>query len=394
MLMSDILWLQFAWSFSQFSGELEHNITTHYTHRVSNTILIMCPPLPTKLPGGSTGSMINPMFFFDTKRKVLQQDHKLTTGDLSQVCDGRNWETFRDVANKTKSRTTAKKENIATDKTKASAGATDCADADTKSITMACYMPVSSRKENQEQYPPTMDHQDDKEPQCINLTPPREASSEAATAQEQGNPQEQDNPSLKPTSSTASNDRRRSSSHSSRHHSNENKDKVRGSRRRRHSVEDNSRPSIPEGKPSSRRLSIDSNTTTSSSMTSGARTTVRKLSEPMHRCTTTNQNVLGIMRRSRYSSNDLAFMAKTSSEGAGANQRHRRRASISPYPGKTLDHGLSLGFPRSVSADSLVPLGGSSSNIGMKRNESMEDLSDPDWVASGVNFAKSMEVWF
>lgn len=364
----------------------------------------MCPPLPTKLPVGSTGSMINPVFFFDTKRKVLQQDHKLTTGDLSQVCDGRNWETFRDVANKTKSRTTAKMENMATDKTTVGAGATGNAGADKlKSITMACYLPVSSRsssapslqQENQEQHPLTMYHQDDKESQGTNLTPPEEVSSETATAKEQGNPQEQDNPSLKPTSSTASNDRRRSSSHSSRH-SDENKDKVRRSRRRRHSVEDNSRPSIPEGKPSSRsrRLSVDSNTTSSSNM-SGTRTTVRKLSEPMHRCTMTNQNVLGIMRPSRYSTNDFASMAKTSSEGTpgvGENQRHRRRASISPYPGKTLDSGLSLGFPRSVSADSLVHLG-SSSNIEMKRYDSMKDLSDPDWVASGVNFATSMEVY-
>eukprot|EP00584_Thalassiosira_punctigera_P012457 CAMPEP_0172570294 /NCGR_PEP_ID=MMETSP1067-20121228/127036_1 /TAXON_ID=265564 ORGANISM="Thalassiosira punctigera, Strain Tpunct2005C2" /NCGR_SAMPLE_ID=MMETSP1067 /ASSEMBLY_ACC=CAM_ASM_000444 /LENGTH=110 /DNA_ID=CAMNT_0013362355 /DNA_START=215 /DNA_END=547 /DNA_ORIENTATION=- len=105
----------------------------------------------------------------------------------------------------------------------------------------------------------------------------------------------------------------------------------------------------------------------------------------------TNQSVSGIMRPARYSSNNLTIMAKTDAErlsggeGRGVGQgRDTCVTNPAESPGLTPI--------RSVSSEDFICLVSGTSNDKIKRSKSMRDLSD-HWVASGVNFSKSMEVY-
>jgi len=88
--------------------------------------------------------------------------------------------------------------------------------------------------------------------------------------------------------------------------------------------------------------------------------TIRKLSEPMHRCRTTNSSISGIMKPCRYSSNNLCAM----------NASHMERRFNDSVDGGTQP---------------------------MRRRSSCTDLHSAsrssEWVAHGVNFSKSMEVY-
>lgn len=170
-----------------------------------------------------------------------------------------------------------------------------------------------------------------------------------------------------------------------------------------------------------RRLSADSNTTSDSTTSGRPLVTVRDLSEPKHRCSLTNQNVSGIMRRARYSSNDLAAMANSDRSNAvvavapkpahggvsperfmgsksvphSADRRFSSLAGIAMTPDLGLSSEMDLPISKSVSAGSLTGL--SKANSGMKHHNSnsmiKHDIDDADWVASGVDFSKSMEVY-
>lgn len=464
----------------------------------------MCSPECRPSPSSSSS-------LFDDERRTLCDAHKFNTADKSQVCDGRNWDLFRDAAKKSKNgkgkRSTSKPKtesvnaDAATDKIKSRVTAT------------AKYKPVSScrlgardgddtdyssrslQQEEVQQHPLPVEiltaakgqSQDDKKSQRTSLeevqATKREESasptSEAPTKQQddQYHPSQassstssrcgrsededvspekevptkqqkddQDNPlqavpttnsSSRSSSSTSSSSRRRSSSSSRRGRpeeegkprrlSSDGKEKARrrgsaegedkprrrsSSRRRRHSNEEK----VPDGqslqrckgKPS-RRQSIDSNTTSSDPEMSGARVTVRKLSEPMHRCSTTNQTVSGIMRPARYSSNNLAAMAnpKPDPPMVRTDPIIRRRASMTHDPTakgtitrsvSSLDFGVSSGLSGSSSfaVDELAQSFHSESRF-LKTHDSCESVPDDmpkaEWVASGVNFSRSMEVY-
>ena len=131
-----------------------------------------------------------------------------------------------------------------------------------------------------------------------------------------------------------------------------------------------------------RRLSVggSNNATTSVAM--------RKLSEPMHRCTVTNQNVSGIMRPARYSSNNLAVMADDDGEEVEkmSDQEYytRNTASGNNHP--------SGGLRRSVSTQALSRLDGSADNgKTMKRCTSMLNL-DEEGVRN-VDWKSSIEIY-
>jgi len=334
----------------------------------------MCTSSSNNLPGyGSTGTIsIDQGFFFDTKRKLLQQDHKLSTADLSQICDGRNWETFRDVENKKK--------------------------------TFPIIAPPAHVGENEEE---SSEEPSEESSRDYNNLPTREESTSEESEKKQV--------FYNPISSSNKNNRRSSSlgplqADENRENEINEKRQPRESRsrrdRRRHSHEDEACAPLPTGK-QSRRPSPPA-------AGSPPRVAVRNLSEPMHRCSTTNLMVSGIMRAARYSSNNLAAMAEAptspktlgvrSSTPPGVNKenkylsashrerRPRRSSSYMPSPGaKVSPSGLSLTSSISASANSMDIMKNMSSNSEMKQNESFQDVNH--WVASGVNFSKSMEVY-
>mmetsp|Transcript_39169 Transcript_39169/g.81934 ORF Transcript_39169/g.81934 Transcript_39169/m.81934 type:complete len:348 (-) Transcript_39169:54-1097(-) len=343
----------------------------------------MCTSSSNDVPGcGSTGTIsIDEGYFFGTKRKVLQQDHKLTTADLSQICDGRNWETFRDVENKKK--------------------------------TVPIIAPPATVEENEEK-PSEESSNDD------NYLP---------TLKESNSEQPEKKPAFyNPISSSNKNNRRSSSfdlrqADENRENDNEEKSQPRksrsrsGSGRRRHSNEDEVSAPLPSEK-QSRRLSLDTGGNPhAAAAPSPPRVAVRNLSEPMHRCSTTNLKVSGIMRPARYSSNNLAAMAEaptppkirglsnSSSPGvrkkgnylsvSNRERRPRRSTSYKPSPGaKVSPSGSTL--TSSVTTNSMDNVrnlnNDASNNSEMKQNESFQEMSN-HWVASGVNFSKSMEVY-
>lgn len=138
---------------------------------------------------------------------------------------------------------------------------------------------------------------------------------------------------------------------------------------------------------------------------SGGRVTMRKLSEPMHRCSHTNASVHGIIRPARYSSFNLSGMADSSSS-----ERIRKCTSqlaLSTFPTKTTSsnrrlsqgQGSSLSTRRSLDLLTLTK---------PRRTMSIADMANEDWnshpipvdqeakerwVASGVAFSKNMEVY-
>lgn len=149
-----------------------------------------------------------------------------------------------------------------------------------------------------------------------------------------------------------------------------------------------------------RRPSVDNN-----------RVTVRQLSEPMHRCNTTNQNVSGIMRRAKYSSNSLSTMASVASDGSSPtapvtgmkrvssrrkNSFSRRNASVSNLTSmktRASQGELRCSIPspsRTLSVEQFQGLEQIMSGETMSYGNEMEN---DDWIASGVDFSKSMEVY-
>ena len=159
-----------------------------------------------------------------------------------------------------------------------------------------------------------------------------------------------------------------------------------------------------------RRLSADSCRSQTSS-SSSSKITVRKLSEPMHRCKTINSNVCGIMRPARYSSNNLAAM--DSSQHSSTSARRSSYAGASGSAAQFLldninnEPNLNTSF-NSCEGKNSGGMSCAHSSIGrglnstgdatrMRRRASYADLKSASknaaWVAHGVNFSKSMEVY-
>ena len=172
--------------------------------------------------------------------------------------------------------------------------------------------------------------------------------------------------------------------------------------------------SRPDRKP---RRSSASDSLASSTHSARRRVTMRKLSEPMHRCSHTNASVNGIMRPARYSSTNLSGMVATTSPPAlPSNGRIRKSTSqltLSTYSTHSLSNSSSsnrlsnekLGSLSSASSlGSLEP----SKSSKPRRTMSIADMANAnwnshpalvdqrtkdEWVASGVAFSKNMEVY-
>lgn len=146
-----------------------------------------------------------------------------------------------------------------------------------------------------------------------------------------------------------------------------------------------------------------------SSSHSGKRLTMRKLSEPMHRCSHTNAGVNGIMRPARYSSNNLSGMVATSSPSTlPSNGRIRKSTSV-----LALNTHSTLSLSKSASSQKLSNDFSRSSfdlqrSSKPRRTMSIADMANAnwnshptpvdqkakdEWVASGVAFSKNMEVY-
>lgn len=395
-------------------------------------------------PSRSGGS--NPVLLFDTIRQTLHHNHKFATGDISQVCDGRNWELARHaVEGEGKNGSLSEGEiSDAVDEMKIRAissyrpagnGSCSIIGSDSSSDSSSHEQPFTSPM------PAMTQTQDNMTPQCTGSKPLEEVAVEEEAVSRTKVPAKPENQSSTTTIT------RRPSWQDPHQHSNE--DKPSSERRalerktsRRLSGDSNNTESLPkprsrisgrlssslsgssshqrpsivdkvprrslssndrrrrssEDKPSTkserlafkeeppRRLSFDSDTT-SSSPVSGSRVTVRQLSEPMHRCSTTNQNVLGIMRPARYSSNNLVAMASPTSDPPTVGQTKnnstnvRRNASV----GNNLSSMKTwTGRASAERVDGLDTI-----NSG----ELMEGSQSADWIASGVDFSNSMEVY-
>ena len=432
----------------------------------------MCPP--------STYGKMKQRYSFDSKGKSLHINHKFTTADKAQLCDGRNWESCRDatnvdavksskmhkvhpvapkkmVVNDNNGGDTAVKAFIDAVNPKSSPsipqdedGADRAAGTDDKMIRiMSSYKPRRSSSSSRTNLASLGAQQQREETKCRQNDTSKQkkrpsigdiilAHADNASGVQQGSCQGSDDssasahvPSNPSRDGTRSSRRRNSSSSNTKRSSRSSDERRRGSAgRRRHSNEDkvSSSARIPRnsGK-ASRRASLDSNTASapSSAALTGSdpsRVTVRKLSAPMHRCTTTNKKTVGIMRPARYSSNNLAAMANENSpqsserktlphlgeECVRSNENNNktregyqpmRRRSIETHPPNLfVSLGLSsvLGTPspqKSTSTEGLNMLNRKGSK--MRRNKSMVDMKmgNANWVASGVEFSKSMEVY-
>lgn len=262
---------------------------------------------------------------------VIVNSHKLATADLSQVCDGRNWQTFRNAASK------LRMERSASDTTKG--------------------LPRSDSSSSLPQY---------LSPRVSRGETLAAAEKEALPDQGHGN---QDSVSQRTTTTISSSTTGRSSSSSSerpvqRRHSDDS------------SVIGTAKKRLPRGGRPPRRLSVDSNTTSVANMSGDKpRVLMRRLSEPMHRCTVTNKNVSGIMRPARYSSNNLVALAN---DGGGDQ-----------------DSNATSGNPclrRSVSSEGLRRLGWSSNGKMKPSMQSLDEACRTGRVMS-VEWRNSMEVY-
>jgi len=166
----------------------------------------------------------------------------------------------------------------------------------------------------------------------------------------------------------------------------------------------------------SRRSSTGDSSLTGSSHSSGKKVTMRKLSEPMHRCSLTNASVNGIMRPARYSSINLSGMVDASPPSTNPSIQRIRKStsqlSLSTYATPSLSkstssnrlsqgNGASLSTKRS-SYDSLKPIKPRRTmSVADMANENWNSHPTPvddqeakdEWVASGVAFSKNMEVY-
>ena len=171
-----------------------------------------------------------------------------------------------------------------------------------------------------------------------------------------------------------------------------------------------SKESRPDRKP---RRSSASDSLASSTHSARRRVTMRKLSEPMHRCSHTNASVNGIMRPARYSSTNLSGMIAAGGPTNGRIRKSTSQLTLSTYSTHSLSNSSSsnrlsnekLGSLSSASSlGSLEP----SKSSKPRRTMSIADMANAnwnshpalvdqkakdEWVASGVAFSKNMEVY-
>lgn len=168
--------------------------------------------------------------------------------------------------------------------------------------------------------------------------------------------------------------------------------------------------SRPDRKP---RRSSASDSLASSTHSARRRVTMRKLSEPMHRCSHTNASVNGIMRPARYSSTNLAGMVAAGGPTNGRIRKSTSQLTLSTYSTHSLSNSSSSNRLSNEKLGSLSSAGSLSSlepskSLKPRRTMSIADMANAnwnshpalvdqktkdEWVASGVAFSKNMEVY-
>lgn len=350
-----------------------------------STVIIMCPSSSMSSSAG---------------RSDLFRQYRFITADKSQLCDGRNLESLRIFASAEPSETTNKRaEN---DNVKPVEDSSSGRIASVKG-----YRPTSRRSRTERNSKKVQPRQQDEK-----------------TVQHSQPPQEQ--PPIKPKANSFLPRLSFESDHTlddsyeefvkeSQAASRDVKisNKKEGPATTRHDSRDTSTESRPDNQ---QRRASDSLATSSHS--TGTRVTMRKLSEPMHRCSLTNASVNGIMRPARYSSINLSAMADISSPPRKSSNDTIRRCT-SQLSLHTYSSTASLSRSTSTStflhqkhSSEVPPLQRRSSEIikplKPRRTMSIADMANatwssyptPDneeakekWVASGVAFSKNMEVY-
>lgn len=133
----------------------------------------------------------------------------------------------------------------------------------------------------------------------------------------------------------------------------------------------------------------------------GSRVTMRRLSEPMHRCSVTNASVSGIIRPPRYTSNNLSATADTGmcfARDFRSNKHIRKSTSTSDFFRQSLLSKMSLLSDGKCSDDLSKPTRTFSladiANATWSSNATpIDQESKEEWATIGVAFSKSIEVY-
>lgn len=280
--------------------------------------------------------MANPahsLSFTELGRKALHKNYKLTTADASQVCDGRNWESFRAADNETDIISSYRPMRASRSSTKLK----DLKKEKKSSLNSDAFEGQSAQSCGLEQ------------------SPSRKADEQVNREQHQ----------------------------------------------RRHSLQvgPTGATTIPPNSNDTRRKSLGDDESGDPAK-SKSRMTVRKLSEPMHRCGTTNKTVKSALRAARYSSNNLAGMNTSSSGDFRAKHRTSFNGMKTPLSGLASEVNLNVDVTSSLISK---PLGHDffslkrshrcDSSPNLSSMGGLDEMGNANWVASGVDFSKSMEVY-
>jgi len=306
---------------------------------------------------------------FDSTRRVLIKEYKQTTADTSQVCDGRNFDLLRQIK---ESHGSVLKKYRPTRQSRSGTEREACDE-----VAARLRPPVDEV---------AVDRRSGHHQSLSSDISPKKCGQDVEEVVD-------DDESSRPPDESESDEHSNYSEH-----------------RRSQSEMGENREPLSQEPQQPRRLSADSCKSQASS-SSASKITVRKLSEPMHRCKTTNLNVYGIMRPARYSSNNLAAM-DTSHHSSTSGRRLSYAGASESSSQNLLDNinskpNLNASF-NSCEVENSGGMVGAHSSVGhglnsmqglgrMRRRASYADLKSASqnatWVAHGVNFSKSMEVY-
>ena len=332
---------------------------------------------------------------FDSNIATLVQNHKLKTADKAQVCDGSSWEALRDTS--------------------------DSSPPNTKGIaSQFAYHPSRNRlSRRSEPEVPIVSSEEREQGTMKSSFIPRpsfgDSDSEVGLDSQQ-HPETQDVSSKKDRDlrHDITEDRSDGPKRGSRRTSSE--DLRPGTPNSDGATRPTGQPRRPSRRASSGDLRASPDGTSHrpshrgslgeiSTDSSGSKQIMRKLSRPKHRCEVTNQNVSGIMRPARYSSNNLAGMT-TQHPPRTISMNNLSTLGMSRSGTRNSTSNLSsLGLNRPGVRNSTSCTNFATDANGLRRNyhsnasfdsqttKTTTSMSNATWVAHGVEFSKNMEVY-
>lgn len=351
----------------------------------------------------------------DNTFSSLSKKYKCMTADKAQVCDGRNWEAVRDTLELESTTSSADSMDDQDEKrlNNNNKGSTDGI------ANMLRYRPTSKKsllpneaeipivsseekrrdsKSSQSSFIPHASFNSDSETSMLDLS--QHSGNSANEAQQS----EKHIASRRYSADDSTEDKSRgagdlafrpNASHSTRRSAagREGDDGTSGRTNRRSTIGDISTSSGTNNRRSSNGdISTSSRTNRRNTVgedganTSRSKPILRKLSKPKHRCVETNQSVLGIMRPARYSSNNLASLNSTN-DLSGMSRRH----SVNNLSAMGVHQSLEMPISTSYSG---LPRGGSNASFDVNNMKNgTNSMANASWVAHGVQFSKSMEVY-